>query len=46
LPPICVPEEEGSEMSFEKRFALPLHIKIEAFIKRLIKSEIPKWMRD
>ena len=46
LPPICVDEEESAEWSYQKRFALPLHVKMEAFVKRLIQNEIPKWMRD
>ena len=46
LPPICKSEEETEEWDYEKRFALPLHIKMEAFIIRFIKYAVPKHMKD
>ena len=35
-------------MSYEERFALPLHIKLESLIIKFIKAEkeLPKFMRE
>jgi len=37
MPPVNVAEEDYEDWPYKRRFELPLHIKIEGFLKRVIK---------
>jgi len=43
MPPVNVDEEDYDDWPYKRRFELPLHIKIEGFIKRIIQyAKLPK----